>query len=392
MKILKEKKGITLIALVITIIVLLILAAVTLSLVLGENGIITKANQSKEASNLEDAKEKVKLAVADYMSKNEGVFRKDVFLANISQDLRNTMTTYNLDVDSKGNITEKINEASLANKEKFIVDNAERILSETVENYSNSSYEFENNPADWSKYTINTIQDVVFAYNKEWFLRLYWLNQAQKADIAEKSNLDDLCRCTSEIDDYFTLEYFYANLAGAYSAEISYNEMINVLYYKFSSDEMTISETGKNALFNGYEVEDDGSWEVDSDGYITKYKGESTDELIVPSKIGDTVIKGITNLSSEGYGYTLDAEVYTVVVSNGITEIGGEGIAFGTLLYAYLPDNITFINEWVRPWGKSSNIQKAYLVLSSEPNNWPEQWDRAFYSNTPEIIWNYTGN
>ena len=48
----KEKatnKGITLIALVITIIVLLILAGVTLNLTLGENGLLKRAEESKTA-------------------------------------------------------------------------------------------------------------------------------------------------------------------------------------------------------------------------------------------------------------------------------------------------------------------------------------------------------
>ncbi len=41
-----KEKGITLVALVVTIIVLLILAGVSLSLVLGENGIITRAQDA----------------------------------------------------------------------------------------------------------------------------------------------------------------------------------------------------------------------------------------------------------------------------------------------------------------------------------------------------------
>ena len=44
----KRERGITLIALVITIIVLIILAGVSINLVLGDNGIITKAKQGKE--------------------------------------------------------------------------------------------------------------------------------------------------------------------------------------------------------------------------------------------------------------------------------------------------------------------------------------------------------
>ena len=44
---LKESKGITLIALVITIIVLLILAGVTIATLTGDNGILTKTNNAK---------------------------------------------------------------------------------------------------------------------------------------------------------------------------------------------------------------------------------------------------------------------------------------------------------------------------------------------------------
>ncbi len=58
-----ERKGITLIALIITIIVLLVLAGVSISLVLGENGIIGKTFISKEKAKEEDAKEQVWLQV-----------------------------------------------------------------------------------------------------------------------------------------------------------------------------------------------------------------------------------------------------------------------------------------------------------------------------------------
>ena len=57
MKIYKNKNGITLIALVITIIIMLLLAAIAIQLTLGENGLISKANQAKieqEKSELYD--------------------------------------------------------------------------------------------------------------------------------------------------------------------------------------------------------------------------------------------------------------------------------------------------------------------------------------------------
>lgn len=44
----KTTRGITLIALVVTIVVLLILAGITISLVFSENGVIKKAGEAKE--------------------------------------------------------------------------------------------------------------------------------------------------------------------------------------------------------------------------------------------------------------------------------------------------------------------------------------------------------
>ena len=51
MKRIKEKRGITLIALAVTIIVILILAGVTIDAVFSENGIINKAKEAANAMN-----------------------------------------------------------------------------------------------------------------------------------------------------------------------------------------------------------------------------------------------------------------------------------------------------------------------------------------------------
>ncbi len=60
-KTLKKQKGITLIALVVTIIVLIILAGVSISLVLGENGIVNKAKKAKENTELAKTDEETML-------------------------------------------------------------------------------------------------------------------------------------------------------------------------------------------------------------------------------------------------------------------------------------------------------------------------------------------
>ena len=63
---LKQTKGITLIALVITIIVLLILAGVSIAMLTGENGILTQANKSKIEQSHGEIKEALSLAYNEY--------------------------------------------------------------------------------------------------------------------------------------------------------------------------------------------------------------------------------------------------------------------------------------------------------------------------------------
>lgn len=64
----KNQKGITLIALVITIIVLLILAGITIAMLTGENGILNKARDSKAENELGRAKDAINLAASDGIS------------------------------------------------------------------------------------------------------------------------------------------------------------------------------------------------------------------------------------------------------------------------------------------------------------------------------------
>lgn len=69
---LKEQKGITLVALIITIIVMLILAGVSISLVVGENGVLTQANEADVKTRKGAAKQAVELAFADLVMQYYG--------------------------------------------------------------------------------------------------------------------------------------------------------------------------------------------------------------------------------------------------------------------------------------------------------------------------------
>lgn len=70
-----KTRGITLIALVVTIVVLLILAGVTLNLVLGNNGIVNRAKDAKEKTLETNLKEEINLVLGSRaIDKNMGIY------------------------------------------------------------------------------------------------------------------------------------------------------------------------------------------------------------------------------------------------------------------------------------------------------------------------------
>ena len=64
----KSTKGITLVALVVTIIILLILAGVSIATLTGDNGLLNRAKDAGEETKEKGAIEKVQLMLADYMT------------------------------------------------------------------------------------------------------------------------------------------------------------------------------------------------------------------------------------------------------------------------------------------------------------------------------------
>ncbi len=88
---LKKERGITLIALVITIIVLLILAGVTIASITGENGILSKATQASQKTTQEKEREEIKMAVTSdnmkYITGDEG--ESEDYIESIQKELDN---------------------------------------------------------------------------------------------------------------------------------------------------------------------------------------------------------------------------------------------------------------------------------------------------------------
>ena len=99
---LKNKKGITLIALVVTIVVLLILAGVSINLVLDNNGIIAKSKDARNSAIESDEKEKVEMAYVSAALKKLG---DTVTAEELQEELDSSVGTGKTDVTTNGDDT-----------------------------------------------------------------------------------------------------------------------------------------------------------------------------------------------------------------------------------------------------------------------------------------------
>lgn len=101
----KNKQGITLISLVVTIVILLILAGVSIAMLVGDNGIINQASRAKEASKKAGIIEEIKIDIATKQTKN---------LGNINEtEIYNILNKYGSidgDILKTGNLEIKISE------------------------------------------------------------------------------------------------------------------------------------------------------------------------------------------------------------------------------------------------------------------------------------------
>ncbi len=146
----KTNGGITLIALVITIIVLLILAGVSIAMLTGDNGILTKAQVAAEKTNEAKAKEKVQVAVMGSYGEDgklnyselktnldsvEGIVKSTVpeEITEESFDLKVTVDGYNIIIKKNGEVSvEGVSVGDNDNKPEELPDNTETTEAGTI--------------------------------------------------------------------------------------------------------------------------------------------------------------------------------------------------------------------------------------------------------------------
>ena len=87
-KLKEREKGITLIALVITIIVLLILAAVSIAMLTGKNGILSKASNAKEKHLIAQYEEELNMCILEMQTDELGTLTMEKIIQKLPQYIR----------------------------------------------------------------------------------------------------------------------------------------------------------------------------------------------------------------------------------------------------------------------------------------------------------------
>ena len=141
----KENSGITLVALVVTIVVMLILAGVSLRLVLNQNGLIAKTKEVKEETIVADEREKVEMAYVSAALKKLG---DTVTAEELQEELDSSVGIGKTVVTSNGDGTLNVLFNATGNNynvdngavEKIEIDNTKMAMFDTGENVAKKMY------------------------------------------------------------------------------------------------------------------------------------------------------------------------------------------------------------------------------------------------------------
>ena len=339
----EAQKGITLIALVITIIVLLILAGVSIAMLTGQNGILTQAQNAKTTTANKSAEEKVKLSVmgarADDGTLTVGKLRTE--LANYGGTVEGdtfpvtaTVDGKSFTVDDKGNV-ELAGEKQPVTREGIEVGD---YVSYTPDTATEKTYD-----ADKLKKGGYTSTQTVKKEDLNW--RVLRKNDDGSIDLIGDATGNSV---------YFSGSLGYNN--GVYLL----NDICKELY----------SNSTHHITARSVNLEDMEKWLTDSGktaraGYTNSSSGK---------KYGETKeYKGSNSYTPDIYGKTEDesANYYSEPTTNTYTPASGTATADNTLnakqTYYYIPINQTNYGDGATVLSSSNYywVAARYVICSS---------------------------
>ena len=438
----REKSGITLIALVITIIVLLILAGFSIATIIGDDGIVTKASNAKIKTEVALEKESIDMAMIslgtdtsgnmktvtpdelyDYMSKNSAAKPLRV---EEGDELYSLKITFGKDrgnrsyvVAQNGKISEYKEHTQKLTDPNLFIFNEETGMIEGFANLDSESY---------------------YYYQTDgWYLNVEPLEYEEKdsnGDVVVKTSTDVIIEVPEKINGItvigiaehaFTSHQKYYSSA-RYMADQGhfYGGFKNIIEIKLPE---TIKYIGDNAFSDNVNlkrinipsnVEYIGNYAF---AWCTKLRNvtlpngltsinkctfvgcESLVNIQFPNSVEviDTgafaYCKSLTNMKlpnsitilSDNAFYNCESLI-SIELPNSIISIGA--YAFGwceNLVEIVIPDSVEIIDGYVLCGCDKLNI--IYCVSTSKPEGWADNWAYKEYKNIyHSVTWGYTNN
>ena len=394
----KSTKGITLIALVVTIIVLLILAGVSIAMLTGNNGILTQGKRAKEEQAHAAVKEGIMLLYNEYRTKQEVNSSKvqeetkvaSTELVKIAENEGAEGTTENL-----GSFKDFIQSKNIINANGII--NVRNLLGQTLSLGNGTSkergdvYVFEEQKGIYkiSYYTSETVSTSIYqiANEKAGKTLVEMYNQAQKDNC---TNSDGSCTNAEHlhIGDYVNLAnpeegkidisatdsgMDNAELEGitAQTFEISKTNNKNQLNWRVLGE----NENGEIELIAGSPMKSNNTLDSKENPYLYLYGAKAYEN-------GETILDNICELykTKDKTGYISSArsvnqkDIDKVVGLNSIDEINNVNLATPIGKEYNFPDHYT-PSSWLN--GKTKTLVSgksegyAYTVNSKMDENAP---------------------
>ena len=367
-KTIKKNNGITLIALVITIIVLLILAGVTIATLTGENGILTRASQASEQTEIAEEKEQLSLAYTGVLADKNG--QGDVTAEELQNELHRNGRT---DAQASG---ENPITVTYESGREYTVDASGNITGPTVSNITatmkivGEKVETPPLPSSDFTHTEGTV-DTGYVIQDSNGNEFVWVpvdkNQKIQINVSSKENIESIS-LTDPYGDEITLPNV-DNLGTSYS-NTEIDPTINGKY-KLS---VTVGEETKEIELNVNSLYAQRMWELDMlTEEIAIAKGFANLDDFIQNYFGmdeGTSVEDTKAMIASSYkeGMWSDTEDYTSQVN----ENGG-----------------FYIGRYEASYEDEKVVSKVSTVANTDPTlesgklwNWISQTDALSYANS----------
>ena len=368
----KQEKGITLIALVVTIVVLLILAGISLNLVLGQNGVIGKAKDAKNLTEKGQAQDEVNLAI-NYLQIEDATstLTREDKRKILEDELRKISADSSVSISGDGfKIIHK--------KYEFFVD-------EDL-NVSDSEKEFD--ASEWDK---KAAPEDIFIWKSD---------DPNNADygvvIGYKKNVDNYTvlrfpsRCTKVTNECnIYTSGVYDDTEDDAATIRSYTENILKVELPDTVKELGVAAFSDDSRYTSFDFSSLERIELSKN--ISKIENSTFSNCrnIKYVKMPDN----ITEIGSSAFKYCTNLQ--QINLPEGLEKIGSGAFDCAmNLSEIIIPESVKTIDEYA--FGGWSSKQTIKCKATEAGENWNEYWnyhyDGGYIKSSCSIIWGYQDN